>query len=189
MDQPWSPYVDSSVSNRQPRYAPHALATPQHSQRDPNAPATAKQETFTSPTMPSRTASMALASPAGPQGRVSEYNGDGDGDVPMEDADPYNKPKYASRANHQHRHSQQFVQQEESAAARRYSPMNLSPTSPYGASPQQQSQNTYTSFTPQTQGNRQSPTRSNPYISPPQSYYSPPGKIHVRVFEVSYCAN
>lgn len=173
MDQPWSPYVDSSVSNRQPRYAPHALATPQHSQRDPNAPATAKQETFTSPIMPSRTASMALASPAGPQGRISEYNGDGDGDVPMEDADPYNKPKYTSRANHQHRHSQQFVQQEESAAARRYSPMNLSPTSPYGASPQQ-SQNTYTSFTPQTQSNRQSPTRSNPYISPPQSYYSPP---------------
>lgn len=117
---------------------------------------------------------MALASPAGPQGRIPEYNGDGDGDVPMEDADPYNKPKYASRANHQHRHSQQFVQQEESAAARRYSPMNLSPTSPYGASPQQQSQNTYTSFTPQTQSNRQSPTRSNPYISPPQSYYSPP---------------
>lgn len=117
---------------------------------------------------------MALPSPGGPQGRVVEYNGDGDGDVPMEDADPYNKPRYASRANHQNRHSQHFVQQEESAAARRYSPMNLSPTSPYVASSQPPAQSTYTSFTPQTQTSRQSPTRSNPYMSPPQSYYSPP---------------
>jgi dual specificity protein kinase YAK1 len=119
---------------------------------------------------------MALNSPTS---RPPNFN-DGDGDVPMEDADPYNKPKYAaSRPNHQHRHSQQFIQQGTSEAARRYSPMNLSPQSPYNGSAQQGTQQAaqgYTSFSPQAQGSRQSPTRSNPYISPPNSYYSPPGK-------------
>ena len=119
-------------------------------------------------TLPSPGGSLTL-------GRSADYN-DRDGDVAMEDADPY-KPKYggASRPHHQSRHSQQFLQQEESAAARRYSPMNLSPTSPYSANPQQGGQ-TYTSFTPQAaQNNRSSPTRSNPYMSTPNSYYSPPG--------------
>ncbi|KAF2803712.1 kinase-like protein [Mytilinidion resinicola] len=166
MDQQWSPYVDNPASNRQARYAPQTLASP----RDPSAPSI-KQEAYVSPPAPSRSATMSLASPGAAQGR--EYNGDGDGDVPMEDADPY-KPKYAQRANHQQRNSQHFIEQEKSAAALRYSPMNLSPTSPYGSTPQQP-QSGYTSFTPQAaQGNRQSPTRSNPYMSPPQSYYSPP---------------
>ncbi len=119
---------------------------------------------------------MAISSPAGPQSRGADYAGDVDGDVPMEDADPYNKHKYTSRPNHQHRNSAQYVTQEESAAARRYSPMNLSPSSPYGASPQQPSQNSASSYTPQSQSNRQSPTRSHPYITPSHSYYSPPCK-------------
>lgn len=118
---------------------------------------------------------MALASPSGgPHGRGAEYSNDVDGDVAMEDADPYNKPKYSSsRAGHQHRHSQQFLQQEESAAARRYSPMNLSPTTPYNGNSQQGGQQ-YSSFNPQAQPNRQSPTRTNPYMSPSNNYYSPP---------------
>ncbi|ORX99677.1 kinase-like domain-containing protein [Clohesyomyces aquaticus] len=176
MDSQWSSYAESPVSSRQARYAPHSMTTPQqHSQRDVNIPQQMKQEAYTSPAAPSRSGSIAMASSAGPPARAQDYN-DGDGDVPMEDADPY-KPKYStSRSNHQHRHSQQLLQQEESAAARRYSPMNLSPTSPYSGSTQQGGQN-YTSFTPQaSQGSRQSPTRNNPYMSPPNSnsYYSPP---------------
>ncbi|KAF2244118.1 kinase-like protein [Trematosphaeria pertusa] len=176
MDQQWTTYSEPPAASRQARYAPHNMTTPQQHQRDPNLPPQIKQDPYASPAAPSRTNSMALASPGGPHTRGPEYN-DGDGDVPMEDADPY-KPKYGTtRPNHQHRHSQQFlqqVQQEESTAARRYSPMNLSPTSPYSGSTQQGGQN-YTSFSPQTQGsNRQSPTRNNPYISPPNSYYSPP---------------
>jgi hypothetical protein len=67
------------------------------------------------------------------------------------------------------------LQHEESAAARRYSPMNLSPSSPYNGT--QQGTQAYTSFTPQQpQSSRQSPIRNNPYMSPPNSYYSPPGK-------------
>ncbi|KAF2115715.1 kinase-like domain-containing protein [Lophiotrema nucula] len=147
MDPNWSVY-NETPSARQPRYDAHNMATPQ-----------IKPDPYSSPAVPSRTASMALASPTGPPNSRPQYN-DGDGDVTMEDA-----PR-SSRANHQHRHSQQFLQ--ESTAARRYSPMNLS------LSPTQQAGQGYASFTPQAQSNRQSPTRNNPYISPPNSYYSPP---------------
>jgi dual specificity protein kinase YAK1 len=134
-----------------------------------------RQDPYASPT--SRQNSMPLQSPSGSGSRGPKYN---DGDVAMEDADY--QPKL-NRPSQQHRQSQQFLQQEESAAARRYSPMNLSPTSPYAGTTQQGGQS-YTSFTPQaqaqaqaqaqTQSNRQSPTRNNPYMSPPNSYYSPP---------------
>ncbi|KAL5378851.1 hypothetical protein DPSP01_008890 [Paraphaeosphaeria sporulosa] len=177
MDQQWTAYSESSA-NRQARYDPHTMTTPQHVQQDPNLPQQIKQDQFASPTGPSRSNSMAtLPSPGSSLtlSRSAEYN-DRDGDVAMEDVDPY-KPKYAAaRPNHQHRHSQSFLQQEESAAARRYSPMNMSPTSPYSGNPQQGGQN-YTSFSPQAQAqnsNRQSPTRGNPYITTPNSYYSPP---------------
>jgi dual specificity protein kinase YAK1 len=159
------------------------MASPQHAQRDASVPSQAnkqdmKQEPYASPMPPSRQGSMGLQSSGGTASRGPDYN-DGDGDVAMEDADPY-KPKYnTARPPHQQRHSQQFLQQEESAAARRYSPMNLSPTSPYAGNPQQGGQS-YTTFSPQAQpqsqppSNRQSPTRTNPYMSPPNSYYSPP---------------
>ena len=182
MDQQWTAYSDSNA-NRPARYDPNTMTTPQHAQRDANLPQQVKQDQFASPNGPSRSNSMAtLPSPGSSLtlSRSAEYN-DRDGDVPMEDADPY-KPKYAAaRPNHQHRHSQSFLQQEESAAARRYSPMNMSPTSPYSGNPQQGGQS-YTSFSPQAQAqaqaqnnNRQSPTRNNPYITTPNSYYSPPG--------------
>jgi hypothetical protein len=128
-----------------------------------------RQDPYASPT--SRQNSMPLQSPSASGSRGPKYN---DGDVAMEDADY--QPKL-NRPSNQQRQSQQFLQQEESAAARRYSPMNLSPTSPYSGNTQQGGQS-YTSFTPQAQApaqnNRQSPTRTNPYMSPPNSYYSPP---------------
>ncbi|KAL1594147.1 dual specificity protein kinase yak1 [Nothophoma quercina] len=157
MDQQWTAYSEAPDASRQAR-----------------APAQLKQNPYTSPTAPSRSSTIALQSPSQPSSRGPDFN-DNDGDVKMEDADPY-KPKYnTQRPNHQHRHSQQFLQQEESAAARRYSPMNMSPTSPYPGGTQHGGQN-YTSFTPQVQSNsnRGSPTRNNPYMSPPNSYYSPP---------------
>ncbi|KAJ4376429.1 dual specificity protein kinase yak1 [Neocucurbitaria cava] len=181
MEQQWAAYSEAPGATRQARYAPHNMASPQHAQRDASMPAQAKQDpSYASPTAPSRQGSMAMQSPNGPASRGPDYN-DGDGDVAMEDADPY-KPKYTtSRPNHQHRHSQQLLQHEESAAARRYSPMNLSPTSPYPGSTQQGGPN-YTTFSPQaqaqtqtqSQSSRQSPTRTNPYMSPPNNYYSPP---------------
>jgi dual specificity protein kinase YAK1 len=178
MNPQWSPYVESSPANRQARYAPQNLATPQQTNRDANTLPPVKAENYASQQVPVRGSSVNMTSPTDGQNRaVTEYNGDGDGDVAMEDADAFNKPKYGSRPSHQQRLSQQFIQQEESAAARRYSPMNLSPTSPYTAGPTQSNQPSYTSFTPQSQSTAQSPTRTNPYISPPQSYYSPPGTL------------
>lgn len=179
--QQWTAYSEPQSAARQARYAPHAMASPQQPQRESAMQQPQiKQDPYASPTQLSRTNSianaMSVASPAASQTRGLDYN-DGDGDIKMEDADPY-KPKYAQgRVNHQHRSSQQFLQHEESSAARRYSPMNLSPTSPYTAGTAQQPAPNYASFTPQQQphSNRQSPTRNNPYISPPNSYYSPPG--------------
>ena len=173
--QQWTAYsaAEAPAASRQ-RY--NNMASPQHAQRDASVPSQpVKQEGYASPAAPSRQSTMgSIQSPGASASRGPDYN-DGDGDVAMEDADPY-KPKYnnMARPNHQHRHSQQFLQQEESAAARRYSPMNLTPTSPYPGNTQQGGQN-YTSFSPaQPQSNRQSPTRNNPYMSPPNSYYSPP---------------
>jgi dual specificity protein kinase YAK1 len=183
MDQQWTAYSEAPGASRQARYAPHNTTSSQHTQRDASVPAPLKQDPYASPTAPSRSSTIALqtpsqpSQPSQPSSRGPDFN-DNDGDVKMEDADPY-KPKYnTQRPSHQHRHSQQFLQQEESAAARRYSPMNMSPTSPYPGGTQQGGQN-YTSFTPQaqSQSNRASPTRNtlnNPYMSPPNSYYSPP---------------
>jgi dual specificity protein kinase YAK1 len=196
--QQWTAYsaAEAPPASRQ-RYN-MASSSPQVAQRDASVPLQQqqqqqiKQEAYSSSpsAAPSRQSSAlgSVQSASGSTSRGPDYN-DGDGDVAMEDADPYSKqPKYnttttnnsMSRPNHQHRHSQQFLQQEESAAARRYSPMNLSPTSPYPGSTQQGGQ-AYASFSPasqaQPQSNRQSPTRNNPnnpYMSPPNSYYSPP---------------
>lgn len=101
----------------------------------------------------------------------------------MEDAgdlDPYNKSKYedvsrapeypARQSNHRSRPSSQYYpQQEESSAARRYSPMKLSAT-PSNAGSQ------YASYTSSAQStaSRTSPTRPPLYSSHSNSYYSSP---------------
>lgn len=170
MEPQWTAYSEAPGN----RYS-HSMTSSPHASRDASVSSQIKQDPYATP---SRQSSMPLQSPSGTASRGPDYN-DGDGDVPMEDA---YKPRLNSmaRPQQQQRHSQQYLQQEESAAARRYSPMNLSPTSPYSAGAQQAGQN-YTSFTPQaqaqSQGNRQSPTRNNPYMSPPNNnnnYYSPP---------------
>jgi dual specificity protein kinase YAK1 len=116
--------------------------------------------------MSSHPQSMAASPNATPQMR------DGNGDVPMQDAtDPYSGVKYPIRPHHQQHlstGSRQMAQQEPSAAAQRYSPMEtLSPTSPYN--PSQQGQNPY--GPPPTSSSRQSPTRPGAYSSP-NSYYN-----------------
>ncbi|KAF7955434.1 uncharacterized protein EAE97_000693 [Botrytis byssoidea] len=98
---------------------------------------------------------------------------DGNGDVAMQDSgDQYNM-KYPMRPHHQqHLSGNQRLShqspQEPSAAAQRYSPMEtLSPTSPYGAT-QQQNSNQYMS--PPGAGSRQSPSKNASYSSP-NAYY------------------
>lgn len=175
MDQQWKPYTDAA-SNRPLRYS---HSTSQQQPRESNNPTAAQQHTapsgfsyeaYSAPSMSSHPQSMATSPIGTPRTRASS----GDGDIAMDDADPYNRMKYPSRPNHQHRVSGQQLLQEDSTAARRYSPMKaLSPSSHYASSPHNPGQPPYT---PQTPSARQSPTRTNPYSSPPQSYYTTPSK-------------
>lgn len=92
------------------------------------------------------------------QGHPYEHNGEYD--VAMEDADPYNRAKYLPRPAHAHRLSAQFAG-EASSAAQRYSPMNAVPTGAHGSSPRSGMQMNYQQGDPPS--SRQSPTRSHQY--------------------------
>ena len=110
-----------------------------------------------------------------PASTPHSHNYNSEGDVPMEDADPYNRTKYPSRPAHQHRSSSQYITHEGSAAAQRYSPMNmLNATGQFAPSPKSQPQApvgyTYQSQTPRS---RQSPTRQTQFGSAPQYQESP----------------
>lgn len=86
-----------------------------------------------------------------------EYPRNGETDVHMEDADPYNRSKYPSRPSHHHRLSAQFMQ--ESSAAQRYSPMNISTTVSHVSSPKSQQTSSF-NYNIHTPTSRQSPTRT-----------------------------
>lgn len=96
-----------------------------------------------------------------------DYARNGETDVQMEDADPYNRSKYPSRPSHHHRLSQQLMQ--ESTAAQRYSPMNISTSSASHLSSPNTQQTTF-NFNVQTPTSRQSPMR--PYSD--DRYNEPP---------------
>ena len=129
--------------------------------------------------MSSAANNVSVSSLPAPTPHSHKYNSEGD--VPMEDADPYNRTKYPSRPAHQHRTSSQYIAHEGSAAAQRYSPMNmLSAGGQFAPSPksQSQSQTGYT-FQSQTPRSRQSPTRQNHFGSPQQYHESPSKHIFV----------
>ncbi|KAL6244282.1 dual specificity protein kinase yak1 [Rhinocladiella similis] len=106
-----------------------------------------------------------------PATQSQPYEHSGEVDVPMEDADPYNRAKYPPRPAHQHRLSAQFLP-EISSAAQRYSPMNLQPTGvAYPTSPKMQNPGSF-SYLGQSQSSRQSPTRQSSYNS--ERYPEPP---------------
>ena len=177
MDQPWQ---DTTGNNRQSRYG-HAVSQ-QHareysgSAQQHQPPTGLSYEPYQTSTASSHSQTVS-GTPASVSYVKQEYPGDGD--VAMEDADPYNRMKYPSRPNHSHRASAQFLSQEDSVAARRYSPMKaLSPSSPYATSPHQAPQSSYSAYTSQTVSARQSPTRGSSYSTPSsQAYYSSPCKF------------
>ena len=169
MEPQWQHHPDTAA-NRHGRYS---QSTSQQPSREPSSSSAPQQpppsgfsyETYQTPSVPSHPHSIA-ASPIGTPHARPYNNG---GDVAMEDADPYNRMKYPSRPNHQHRVSGQYLSQEDSAAARRYSPMKaLSPSSPYAAGSHQSSQPLYASYP--------SPTRPNIYSSQSQTYYASPSE-------------
>jgi len=106
--------------------------------------------------------------------RLNDYNGEAD--VPMEDADPYNRSKYPSRPAHQRGSSMQYSVHQVSSAAQRYSPMDmLSPVGTYGSSPKSQSQNSFP-YQPQSPTTRQSPTRQAYFQNSATQYQESPSK-------------
>ncbi|KAL5355936.1 kinase-like domain-containing protein [Aspergillus floccosus] len=183
MDSQWQPYQDHMMGGRpvqQFNHAPPQLpskygAQPQQAQ----PPVGYTYETFQSPAIApqppslgtnSKSVSMASSPAATPRSR--DYVTDAD--TTMEDADPYNRAKYSTKPNQHSRPSSQFFPQEESSAARRYSPMNvLSPSMPYNPTSPGKSQPPY-AFPPGPNQSRRSPTRAPNYASPPQQYQSPP---------------
>ena len=86
-----------------------------------------------------------------------EYARNGENDVHMEDADPYNRSKYPSRPTHHHRLSAQFM---DSSAAQRYSPMSMTTSSTQLISTPKAQQGSFPYNTQQTPTSRQSPTRA-----------------------------
>lgn len=166
-------------SNQQARYGHNA--PPQHtrnhsssSQPQPSTN-TFNYESYQASAVHSHPQSVGASPATTPQVKQQEYSGDGD--VAMEDADPYNRMKYPSRPSHSHRTASQYLSQEDSTAARRYSPMKaLSSSSPYTVSPQQPNHSSYNAYAPQNAAARQSPTRSNAYQTPTsQPFYPSPG--------------
>ncbi|KAL9598335.1 MAG: hypothetical protein Q9219_004563 [cf. Caloplaca sp. 3 TL-2023] len=162
MDPQWQPYTDSA--GRQGR---NSYATPQHQHREVNnasgihhPPSTALgHDVYQTPTMNSHRQSMAV-SPLGTP-RTRSYSGDVD--VTMEDADPYNRMKYPSRPTHSHRPSAQYIPQDGTDPARRYSPMKpLTPSSHYPASPQQPLHPTHTHYYATPTSTRQQPLQLPP---------------------------
>lgn len=173
MDQNWQPYTDVAAASRQGRYPQTTGQQPANGSAQHQPQSGYSYEAYQTPSVPSQPQSMAV-SPIGTP-RTRAYSGDGD--VAMEDADPYNRMKYPSRPTHSQRPSSQYLGQEDSSAARRYSPMKaLSPSSPYAPSSQQSSQSPYGHYPSQSTSARQSPTRSNHYSTPSQSYYSTPSE-------------
>jgi len=169
MDQ-WNAYSDSAASSR--RYNGNPPPNPSQPARDYNGNLQAQppvgftydqyQGGLAAPHSQNLAASPVAAS----------HTRDGNGDVAMQDSgDPYNM-KYPMRP---HQQQQQHLSgsrplshhspQEPSTAAQRYSPMEtLSPSSPYGATPQNQ-------YGAQATGQRHSPSRPGSYSSP-STYYS-----------------
>ena len=171
MDQHWPVYSEVSA-HRQARYASSAQQQVSNGLAQPPQPHLGYgYEAYQTPSVPSQPQSMAVSPIGTPRTRTYAS---GDGDVAMEDADPYNRMKYPSRPNHQNRPSGQYSGQEESSTQRRYSPMNTTPSSPYTL--QQPGQSPYGQHPSQTTSARQSPTRSNHYPTPSQSSYSTPCK-------------
>jgi dual specificity protein kinase YAK1 len=178
----WQAYNDPASAGGQRRY--NGSTGSQMSPRDfgsvnvgsgqnpaQQPPAGFKYDNYQGGLNPHQTPSSATSPMASPHLR------DGNGDVSMQDShDSYAaglnpSAKYPMRPHHQHHLSSgraANLQQEPSAAAQRYSPMEvLSPTSPYG--PKSASAGQFS----QQPAQRQSPTRSSDYAPQQQSpYYS-----------------
>ena len=183
MDSQWQPYGSEHSSHRQPRY-PQSVQQQANgaAQQQQAVPSTIGYESYQSSTVQSQSQSMADS----PIGTPHRRGYSADGDVAMEDADPYNKMKYPSRPTHQQRPSGQYLGQQDPSGGRRYSPVKaLSPSSPYTPISGQASQSPYGHYSSQSTSARQSPTRTSHLSTPSHSAYATPSKSRASAFPSS----
>ncbi|KAI9725310.1 MAG: dual specificity protein kinase yak1 [Chrysothrix sp. TS-e1954] len=153
---------------------PYSQSSNSHLQRSLNGFGLTLFGSVELPPVSSHTSSTSLASRKSSVRQIMNVDGDNEGDLQMEDRDPYDHRyedvarDYPIRPHHRNRPSSQLFSQEASSAARRYSPMKLSPSSPTPPS------NQYNPYSPNPQTNPQSPTRPTLYTSHSQSYYGSP---------------
>ena len=173
MDQQWRSYEASNM-NHPARFGTGLHSAPLQAGRDTSGQ-TQQHHSFNYDSFqPTSSNSNGLSMSSTPSATSHSRDYNGDTDVPMEDADPYNRSKYPSRPTHQHRSSTQYLGHEGSSAAQRYSPMNaLSPTVPYPSSPKS------FSYQNQTPGSRQSPTRQSYFPNSSQHYHESPSKYYM----------
>ena len=170
MDQQWQQY-NTDGATRQPRYNPQMQHQQANGSQQSQSSGGYGYDAYQSTPNASHTNSMAVS----PIGTPHRRTYSGDVDMKMEDADPYNSTKYPPRPAHHQRPSGQYLAQQESS--RRYSPVKaLSPATPYTPSSQQSAQSPYGQYSSHSTSARQSPTRSTPYATPTQSFYSSPCK-------------
>ncbi|KAI0202255.1 kinase-like domain-containing protein [Astrocystis sublimbata] len=170
---PWQGYQDAAGAPR--RYNGTGQMTPTREYPQQHQPQHQQQPGQGHPPAGFKYDYQDMMHPHSAQPSVASPSGtprDGNGDVPMQGAhDPYGAIKYPSRPHHQShlsggsRSANLHSPSEPSAAAQRYSPMEvLSPTSPYGSkTPSSQSQ-----FAT-SHSQRQSPSR--PDYPPTSPYY------------------
>ncbi len=170
MDQ-WPGYQDAAGASRRYNGSSQTTPTREYPQQQSglvHPPAGFKYDQYQG-SINSHSAQASVASPI-------TVPRDGNGDIPMQDVhDPYGAMKYPMRPHHQShlsgsgRSANLHSPSEPSAAAQRYSPMEvLSPTSPYGS---KVTSNQGQFSTPHSQ--RQSPNRSE--YPPTSPYYGRQG--------------
>ena len=181
MDHQWQQHGEPSMINHSAQYSTTLPSHPQQTARENGNQQYGQQAARgysydNYQIMPSNSAAASMTSTPSANSQNREYSGETD--VTMEDADPYNRTKYPARPAHQHRHSQQYLSHEpSSAAAQRYSPMNmLSPSGPYDDSPTVAApgQSAY-AYQTQTPSSRESPTRAGTYQETPTALRYQPG--------------
>ena len=177
MNQDWQSSGSSSMNHTE-RFGSGFQSAPLQAGRGTNGQYQQQQSSAYNyeayPSGPSASNGLSMASTPSATPQSNDYSTEAD--VPMEDADPYNRSKYPSRPIHQRGSSTSQLAYQGSSAAQRYSPMDmLSPSGAHAASPKSQSQNSF-SYHAQTPGSRQSPPRQQYYPGAAQHYQDSPSK-------------
>lgn len=180
MEPRWAPY--NSPGDRHSRTTAQQQATSHQPQHDANGSAGWFRDGLESHASRSSLHASARGIPSIGVSHSSSrrgYSFDGDGDTPMEDADPFNNQKYSANPSQAQgpRPSSQYLPTDNTFVARRSPLLQQSPPTQYPGSPPGTHANPYAPFTPLPPSSRASPTRPPMYGSHSFSHRSSPCKL------------